>query len=129
LVGVGDEQLTALLLLEEKWTSRGARAAALTTSTSSAAVCIIIIDLMQSASPAIWQRLFVASVSYGPNARTPSTRRFDSNHTKGTEQQKTKATQAAIRRIGHLSATFDICPMLFPRRAKVAFTARTTLHL
>jgi hypothetical protein len=36
---------------------------------------------------------------------------LETNHTTGAEQKNTKVTPAAIRRIGHLSATFDICVM------------------
>jgi hypothetical protein len=38
---------------------------------------------------------------------------LDTNQTIGAEQQKAKVTPAAIRRIGHLSATFDICVIIF----------------
>jgi hypothetical protein len=36
---------------------------------------------------------------------------LETNQTTGAEQKNTKVTPAAIRRIGHLSATFDICVM------------------
>jgi class 3 adenylate cyclase len=47
------------------------------------------------------------------SARIPLTRKLDTNHTTGAEQQKTKVTPAAIRRVRHLSATFDISIILF----------------
>jgi hypothetical protein len=56
---------------------------------------------------------------------------LDSNHTTGAEQQKTRVMLATIRRIGHLSATYDSCVMLFStpcdggvyRTASVLFVA------
>ena len=45
----------------------------------------------------------------------PLKKTLEANHTTGAEQQKTKVTPAAIRSIGHLSATFDICVMRISR--------------
>jgi hypothetical protein len=41
------------------------------------------------------------------------TKKLDNTHTTGAEQQKTRLTPIAIRKIGDLSATFNICIMRF----------------
>lgn len=38
---------------------------------------------------------------------------LDTSHTTGAEQQNTKVTPAATRRVRHRSATFAICVILF----------------
>jgi hypothetical protein len=44
----------------------------------------------------------------------PVATKLENSHTTGAEQQKNRVTPAAMRTIGHLSATTEICVMILP---------------